>query len=219
LKSLRQQMEPAEQDGEWTQQMKLEKASFVPHGEPQNGTGFVEPRSFLRALSAMLGDNAVLVSDVGQHQIWAASSFNVKRGRFLTSGGLGTMGYSLPAAIGAKLAKPDRQVICVCGDGSFQMSLCELATLCESGADVKIILMQNTRLGMVWEIQNKRYAGRCPATQLEGDPDFVALAKAYGIRSALADSNDAAEHMARDMLNSKEPFLLVCRVDPCAPTL
>jgi acetolactate synthase I/II/III large subunit len=219
LKSLRQQMEPAEQDGEWTQQMKLEKASFVPHGEPQNGTGFVEPRSFLRALSAMLGDNAVLVSDVGQHQIWAASSFNVKRGRFLTSGGLGTMGYSLPAAIGAKLAKPDRQVICVCGDGSFQMSLCELATLCESGADVKIILMQNTRLGMVWEIQNKRYAGRCPATQLEGDPDFVALAKAYGIRSALADSNDAAEHMARDMLKSKEPFLLVCRVDPCAPTL
>ncbi|MFU0831993.1 MAG: Acetolactate synthase [Oscillospiraceae bacterium] len=219
LKSLRQQTEPTEQDSEWTQRVKREKAEFVPHGTPQNGTGFVEPRSFFRALSGMLDDNAIVVSDVGQNQIWAASSFNVKRGRFLTSGGLGTMGYSLPAAIGAKLGKPNRQVICVCGDGAFQMSLCELATLCESGADVKIILMQNTRLGMVWEIQNKRYAGRCPATQLEGDPDFVALAKAYGIRSALADSNDAAERMARDMIKSREPFLLVCRVDPCAPTL
>lgn len=219
LKSLRQQVEPAEQDSEWTQRMILEKAHFVPHGKPQNGTGFVEPRSFFRALSDMLEDNAILVSDVGQNQIWAASSFNVKRGRFLTSGGLGTMGYSLPAAIGAKLGKPNRQVICVCGDGAFQMALCELATLCESGANVKIILMQNTRLGMVWEIQNKRYAGRCPATQLEGDPNFVALAKAYGIRSALVDSNDAAERMARDMLASDEPFLLVCRVDPCAPTL
>ncbi|OCN01619.1 acetolactate synthase, large subunit, biosynthetic type [Clostridium sp. W14A] len=219
LKSLSQQMVPAGEDSAWTRRLKQERAEFVPHGTPQNGTGFVEPRSFFRAFSSLLREDAILVSDVGQHQIWAASSFNVKQGRFLTSGGLGTMGYSLPAAVGAKLAKPNRQVICICGDGAFQMSLCELATLVESGAEVKIILMQNTRLGMVWEIQNKWYEGRCPATQLTGDPDFVALAKAYGIRSALADSNDSAEHLAREMLEASGPFLLVCRVDPCAPTL
>lgn len=219
LRSLAQQMGPALGTGEWMRRLTQEKAEYVPRGTPQNGTGFVEPRSFFRALSAMLRENAILVSDVGQNQIWAASSFNVKLGRFLTCGGLGTMGYSLPAAIGAKLAKPHRQVICICGDGAFQMSMCELATLCESGADVKIVLMQNRRLGMVWELQNRHYEGRCPATELEGDPDFVALAGAYGIRSALADSNDSAERLAREMLESRGPFLLVCQVDPCAPTL
>lgn len=219
LKSLAQQACPAPDTEEWISGLTKEKERFLPHGAPQNGTGFVEPRSFFRALSSMLNENAILVSDVGQNQIWAASSFNVKQGRFLTSGGLGTMGYSLPASVGAKLAKPNRQVVCICGDGAFQMSLCELATLRESGADVKIILMQNQRLGMVWEIQNKRYEGRCPASELPGDPDFVALGKAYGIRSELADSNESAERLAREMLKSRESFLLVCRVDPCAPTL
>jgi acetolactate synthase-1/2/3 large subunit len=99
------------------------------------------------------------------------------------------------------------------------MSMCELATLCESGADIKIILMQNRRLGMVRELQDKLYEGRCPATELTGDPDFISLGRAYGIRSELADSNDSAERFAREMLKSREPFLLVCRVDPCAPTL
>lgn len=219
LKSLAQQIGTAPETGEWVRRLTCEKAEFVPHGEPQNGTGFVEPRSFFRTLSTMMEENAILISDVGQNQIWAASSFNVKLGRFLTSGGLGTMGYSLPAAIGAKLAKPGRQVICICGDGAFQMSMCELATLCESGADIKIILMQNRRLGMVRELQDKLYEGRCPATELTGDPDFIALGRAYGIRSELADSNDSAERLAREMLESREPFLLVCRVDPSAPTL
>lgn len=219
LKSLAQQMGSAPETGDWTRRLMREKAEFVPHGAPQNGTGFVEPRSFFRALSSMMQENAILISDVGQNQIWAASSFNVKLGRFLTSGGLGTMGYSLPAAVGAKLAKPHRQVVCICGDGAFQMAMCELATLRESGAEVKIVLMRNSRLGMVWELQKKLYEGRCPATELTGDPDFVALAGAYGIRSALADSNDSAERLAREMLESSGPYLLVCRVDPCAPTL
>ena len=203
----------------WTDRVRKEKESYVPHGTPENGTGYVEPRSFVRTLSGMMREDAILVADVGQNQIWAANNFNVKEGRFLTSGGLGTMGYALPAAIGAKFAKPRRQVVCICGDGAFQMSMCELGTLCQDRVDVKIILMQNGRLGMVREVQKKMYGGRCIATSLDGSPDFVKLASAYGIGSALADSNESAERLAREMLSSKEPFLLVCRVSPDTPTI
>lgn len=203
---------------EWTAELLRRKEEYIPLPAP-GGTGFVEPRPFLRALSGRMREKAVLVADVGQSQIWSAASFGGKLGRFLTSGGLGTMGYALPAAVGAKLAKPDRQVVCVCGDGAFQMSMCELATLRASGADVKIILFQNGRLGMVREIQNKLYEGRCPATTLTGDPDYVKLAGAYGIPAALADSNAAAERAAEKMLSAPGPFLLVCRVGPEAPTL
>ena len=219
LKSLEQQLPEAAGGGGWTERLRREKTERAPGGAPENGTGFVEPQSFFRSLSGIMEENAILVADVGQNQIWAAANFNVKLGRFLTSGGLGTMGYSLPAAIGAKLAKPNRQVVCICGDGAFQMSMCELATLRESGADIKIVLMQNRRLGMVWEIQNKLYEGRCPASELPGDPDFTVLAGAYGIRAALADSNEAALRCAKEMLEGEGPFLLVCRVDPDAPTL
>ena len=202
---------------EWVDRVKKEKAAFVPKGSPRED--FVDPRSFLRTLSAMMEPNAILCADVGQNQIWTANSFNVKEGRFLTSGGLGTMGYALPAAIGAKLAKPRRQVVCVCGDGAFQMSMCELATLKQTGTAVKIILMENERLGMVWEVQTKQYESRHAATELSGDPDFVRLAEAYGIPACEAHSNTEAEHAAKHMLETDGPFLLVCRVDPDEPTL
>ena len=204
---------------EWIDQVLKYKADYVPLGEPDNTSGFVEPRSFMRALSRMMDENAILVSDVGQNQIWAVRNFNVKEGRFLTSGGLGTMGYALPAAIGAKLAKPNRQVLCICGDGSFQMAMCELGTLCQEHVNLKIILMQNDRLGMVKEIQGKLYGNRFIATTLDGNPDFVKLAEAYGIRAALASSNEQAEQLAKEMFATDEAFLLVCRVNPDAPTI
>lgn len=218
LRSLTSQVD-GRAPAEWTDRVLRDKAAYVPHGAPENGTGCVEPRSFIRDLSGMMREDAILVSDVGQNQIWAANNFNVKEGRFLTSGGLGTMGYALPAAVGAKLAKPRRQVVCICGDGAFQMSMCELGTLCQNRVDVKIVLMQNGRLGMVREVQKKLYGGRCIATSLDGDPDFVKLASAYGLEAALADSNDRARELARGMLASKGPFLLVCRVNPDTPTI
>ncbi len=204
---------------EWIDCVLKYKADYVPAGEPENGTGFVEPRSFMRTLSRMMDENAILVSDVGQNQIWAARNFNVKEGRFLTSGGLGTMGYALPAAIGAKLAKPNRQVLCICGDGSFQMAMCELGTLCQEQVNVKIIIMQNDRLGMVKEIQGRLYGSRYIATTLSGNPDFVKLAQAYGIQAGFADSNDQAEQLAKKMFESEKAFILVCRVNPDAPTI
>ena len=202
---------------EWVALVEKTAASYVPKGRPRGD--FVEPRSFLRALSARMEPNAILCADVGQNQIWAANHFNGKEGRFLTTGGLGTMGYALPAAVGAKLAKPNRQVVCVCGDGAFQMSECELGTLVQTGADVKIVLMRNDRLGMVWEIQTKQYGGRHAATGLAGGPDFVKLAGAYGIPAEEAGSNAEAEAAAERMLAHRGPYLLVCRVDPDEPTL
>ena len=179
----------------------------------------MEPRVFIRDLSSMMEEDAILVADVGQNQIWCARNFNVKEGRFLTSGGLGTMGYSIPAAMGAKIAKPHRQVVAVCGDGSFQMSMCELGTICQHKVPVKIIVMENGRLGMVREVQDRLYEGRHMATILDGDPDFVALAKAYGIRSSRAESNAEARRLAAEMLECQEPYILVCRVDPETPTI
>lgn len=204
---------------EWIEQVLRYKAEYKPEGVPENGAGFVEPRSFIRALSKKMDENAILVSDVGQNQIWAARNFNVKEGRFLTSGGLGTMGYALPAALGAKLAKPHRQVLCICGDGSFQMAMCELGTLCQNDINVKIILMQNDRLGMVREVQKRQFGANYIATTLDGNPDFVKLAEAYGIKAALATSNEQAEQLAGEMLASDKAFILVCRVHADTPTI
>ena len=134
--------------------------------------------------------DAVLCADVGQNQIWSANNFAVRDGRFLTSGGMGTMGYSIPCAVGAKLASPKRQVCAVCGDGSFQMSMMELGTVCQEGLDLKIVIMHNTRLGMVRELQDRLYSCRHSAVYLDGSPDFVAVAKAYGIPAVAVSSNE-----------------------------
>ena len=202
---------------EWLDRTLEYKNSYPARGEAQENS--VEPRVFIRDLSAMMEENAILVADVGENQIWCARNFNVKEGRFLTSGGLGTMGYSVPAAIGAKLAKPHRQVVAVCGDGSFQMSMCELGTLCQEGVAVKIIVMENGVLGMVKEFQDRLYGRRHMATVLNGNPDFVQLAQAYGIPAARAESNAQAKELARRMLDEPGPFLLVCRVDPEVPSI
>lgn len=202
---------------QWLETLRSYKQKYPPRGEAR--TDFVEPRVFIRDLSAMMEDDAILVADVGQNQIWSARNFNVKEGRFLTSGGLGTMGYSIPAAVGAKLAKPKRQVVAICGDGSFQMSMCELGTICQDQVDVKIILMQNNRLGMVKDIQERLYNQHYIATTLNGNPDFVKLAQAYGIQARLASGNEEAKAYAAEMLNTKGPFLLVCQVDPDTPNI
>ncbi len=202
---------------EWIDRVLSYKKAYLPRGEARIDS--VEPRVFIRDLSAMMQDNAILVADVGQNQIWSSKNFNVKEGRFLTTGGLGTMGYALPAAIGAKLAKPNRQVVAICGDGAFQMSMCELGVLCQYGIDIKLIIMQNNRLGMVKELQDKLYGGRHEATILDGNPDFVKLAQAYGIESACASSNEEAKRLAAKMLESPKAYILVCRVDPDTPTI
>ncbi len=203
---------------DWVDDLKQKKAEHTPVF--QSIPGQVDPRNFMRTLSEEVSkrSKAILVADVGENQIWSANNFAFKGGRFLTSGGLGTMGYSLGAALGAKIAKPERQVFAVCGDGAFQMMMCELATLVQHDIPVKVVIMQNNRLGMVRELQDKLYDGRYSGVMLDGSPDFVKLAQAYGIESErIEDDRDVIAGIDK-MLNSSKPYVLVCRVAEDIPS-
>lgn len=192
---------------------------FYQHRAPSAHAGdWTDPALFLRELCRRLEPGAVLAADVGQNQIWAARQFQVPFGRFLTSGGMGTMGYAIPAALGAKIAAPERQTVAVCGDGSFQMSMMELATLRQHGAGVKLIVFSNNRLGMVREFQQRQY-GRTEAVALDGSPDFLTIAAAYGF-PAFRVERDAEIPAALDALFRGEgTALLEVRVSPDEPTL
>ena len=202
---------------QWQEAVKSWKKSFFR--TPPKFDGFVEPRALVAKLSSMLRSKAILVADVGQNQIWCANNFMIREGRFLTTGGMGTMGYSIPASVGVKFARPGRDVVVVCGDGSFQMSMNELATIVGNNLAIKIIIMRNHRLGMVRELQDFNYHKRHSATILEGDPDFQKIAEAYGIDHAEANSNEEAEEILREVVKSDKPFILVCNVYPDTPSI
>ena len=176
--------------------------------------GFINPKDFLHRLSQRLPEDAIYVADVGQNQIWSANHIAIQKGRFLTSGGMGTMGYSIPAAIGAKLAAPEQMVIAACGDGSFQMQMMELATICQDQVNVKMILFRNNKLGMVKEIQKNAYGERYIATNLDGSPDFLTLVSAYGIPCRRVSDIAQAEEAIEAFLSAQGPYLLECIVDP-----
>ena len=141
-----------------------------------------EPYGIIRSVAALAEAGAVITSDVGQHQMWAAQAFPFTWPRqWLTSGGLGTMGFGLPAAIGAALALPERAVICFSGDGSLLMNLQELATAAEENVNVKVILLNNAHLGLVRQQQQLFYGGRYHASRFHAEPDFAAIARGFGL--------------------------------------
>lgn len=179
--------------------------------------GFVSPPAFMRLLGSKLEDDAITCVDVGQNQLWAGKHLPHKHGRFLTSGGLGTMGYAIPCAVGVKIAVPERQVVAICGDGSFQMAMNELSALVAGNLDVKICLLQNNVLGLVHQIQNKAYSGAF-GVHLDGSPDFPTIAKAYGIPCAKVEDDAGLEEAFDTMLKSKGPYLLIANVHPDATT-
>ncbi len=181
--------------------------------------GYVNPKWFIRTLDKYLPEKSVIVADVGQNQIWTAANISLKQGRFLTSGGMGTMGYSLPAAIGAKCADKDAEVIAVCGDGSFQMQFMELATAVQHGINVKVIVMRNRYLGMVREVQERTYGNRLVGVSLDGSPDFCKVAEAYGIGNMLADSEESAVKGIKRLISSDKPFLLEVAVPELEKTI
>ena len=141
------------------------------------------PQQLIETVSKLVDDDTIVVTDVGQHQMWAAQFFNSRKPRqFLTSGGLGTMGYGLPAAMGAKLAKPEHKVVVFTGDGSVMMNIQELATMADNNIDVKIVLLHNSVLGMVYQWQKLFYGHRFSNTIMDTKVDFVKLAEAMGIK-------------------------------------
>ena len=149
------------------------------------------------------------MTEVGQHQMWAAQYIDRGLPRtFITSGGLGTMGFGFPAAIGAALGCPGKQVVCVAGDGSFQMNLQEMATAVACGAPVKVLLMDNRCLGMVHQWQKLFYGERYSATLMDAVPDFTKLAEAYGWRGERVEDPGQVEGAIARMLASEEPYLL-----------
>jgi len=167
----------------------------------------MRPYGIIRHTAAMLPDDAIICTDVGQHQMWVAQAYPFTRPRqWLTSGGLGTMGFGMPAAIGAALAAPDRTVVCFSGDGSLLMNLQELATAAEQEVNIKIVLLNNSHLGLVRQQQHLFYGKRYCASRFVAQTDFVAIARGFGV-SAI----DLCE--ARDPVASLEQAIR--RPGPC----
>jgi acetolactate synthase-1/2/3 large subunit len=203
--------DPARKSNDWPDLLQSKKEALKLDYAPRNFG--INPKAFVNLLSKSLPEDHIYCADVGQNQIWSAANCEVRSGRFLTSGGMGTMGYSIPAAIGAKLADPEKTVVAVCGDGSFQMSMMELATICQNNVDVKIVVMKNNKLGLVKEIQKKSYKNNEMAVDLSGSPDLVSIARAYGIPSHSVDNMEAAEKAVAELIRCKGPYLLECIVD------
>lgn len=186
--------------------------------DPAGLRGSLDPNAFVRLLCERLPGGSIYVADVGQNQIWSARNYGAD-GRFLTTGGMGTMGYAIPAAVGAKLAAPGRTVVAVCGDGSFQMSMNELATIRQHDVPVKLVVMRNGKLGLVREIQKNDFGGREVAADLAGSPDFGIIAEAYGIPHMRLASTEAAGEAVDRMLGNGGPFVLECVIDPEVGTI
>ena len=171
--------------------------------------GCIMPQQLIETVSELAADDAIIVTDVGQHQMWAAQYYDAKEPRrFLTSGGLGTMGYGLPAAIGAKVARPGQQVILFTGDGSIMMNCQEMATAAANGVAVKIIVVHNRVLGMVTQWQRMFYDKHYSQTLLPGSTDFVKLAEAMGVRACRLQDPASLKADLAAALTSDAPMLI-----------
>ena len=172
--------------------------------------GAIAPEVVLSHLSDKLDPEASIVTtEVGQHQMWAHQNIHREHARtFLSSGGLGTMGFGFPAAIGAKVGCPEDEVVCIAGDGSFQMNSQEMATAAINKVGVKVLIMDNRALGMVHQWQRLFYNERYSFTELDANPDFVKLADAYGWQAACISKPEEIDKALDAMLSAKGPYLL-----------
>ncbi len=185
----------------------IDKELHPTQGEP------LKMGEVVRAVSDATCGNAILVTDVGQNQMAALRYFQFKQKRsVVTSGGAGTMGFGIPAAIGAKIAAPDRTVCLFCGDGGFQMTMQELGTIIQEKTGVKMILLNNNYLGMVRQQQELFFSRRYSSTPML-NPDFCAVAKAYGIATSHVTKRDELSDAVKDMLKDDKPYLLVVEIE------
>ena len=184
-----------------------------PLAPPADEDGVIRPQSLIRAVGRAAGDEAVIVTDVGQHQMWAAQFIVSRRPRhFLSSGGLGTMGYGLPAALGAQVGRPEARVVLITGDGSFQMNIQELATIRENNLPVKVIIVNNGCLGMVRQWQEFFYHRRYSQTIWKFMPDFAVIAGGYGLPGRRISDPAEVGPALEELFNTPGPGLLDCRV-------
>jgi acetolactate synthase-1/2/3 large subunit len=188
------------------------KNSFGYHQEKRH----IKPQHALRRLNAALAKkDFYITTDVGQHQMWAAQHILYdKPNRWMTSGGLGTMGYGFPAAIGVQIAHPKQPVVCVTGEASFMMCLQELSTAVQYRLPVKILILNNQYMGMVRQWQEMFYSSRYSESYMDALPDFVAMAEAFGLKGIRCKAPEKLDAALREMLDHKGPVLLDCWVDP-----
>ncbi|MEK3903026.1 biosynthetic-type acetolactate synthase large subunit [Paenibacillus sp. FSL R7-0179] len=200
LKGIEEQVHPVE-DPAWEEQIALwrkRKAKVSREPNPK-----LSPQEVIRCLQKATAGDAIIATDVGQHQIWTATHYEFTEARsFLTSGGLGTMGYGLPAAIGAAVAFPERDVVCITGDGSFQMNMQEIMTAVDHGLNVKVAIFKNGYLGMVRQWQ-QLFLGRRYSSVRISSPDFVALAKSFGAHGFRARTLAEAEQIIEQALHTE----------------
>jgi acetolactate synthase-1/2/3 large subunit len=196
---------------EWLERIAQWKASR-PLAYQQGET--IKPQYVVEQVHALTRGEAIITTEVGQNQMWAAQFYRFNRpNHFITSGGLGTMGFGLPAAIGAQIACPDKTVIDIAGDGSIQMNIQEMATAVQYNLPVKIVILNNGYLGMVRQWQELFYGGRYSSTRMNVAPDFVKLAEAYGAMGLRATRPEEVSAVLREGLSAPRPVLMDFTVD------
>ncbi len=195
----------------------LSRIAELEREHPLRLPGLDDPRShygLIQAVADALDDGAIVSTDVGQHQMWAAQAYPLRRPRqWLTSGGLGTMGFGLPAALGAALAAPEATVVCFSGDGSLLMNIQELATAAEEGLNVKLILMNNGSLGLVHQQQTLFYGERIYASRFRAAPDFIGIARGFGIDALDLDACADPRAALATVLHAPGPCLIHASID------
>ncbi|MDY3828716.1 MAG: biosynthetic-type acetolactate synthase large subunit [Clostridium sp.] len=173
----------------------------------------IHPVNLINFLSDTLKEDSIICTDVGQHQMWTAQRYEFKKPKtLLTSGGLGTMGFGLPAAIGASLINPDKDVVCISGDGSILMNIQELATLADHNLNVKLIILDNHYLGLVHQQQQLFYNKHYMASEFISNPDFETIAKGFGINSITFNDNNFSQEKFKEILSQKGPYVITIEI-------
>ena len=211
LASLNEQPDSPPDISEWREQLQSYQMNFPLWYSKSNPT--MAPQRLIELVFQETGGKAIITTDVGQHQMWAAQYYAFDSpNRWVTSGGLGTMGFGFPAAIGAQLAEPNETVIALVGDGGFQMTLQELSVLQELKLPVKVIIVNNQSLGMVRQWQEAFYGKRYSHSLIPIQPDFVKLAESYEIRGFRVEEESDFKRVLRESLQMNGPVLIDCRV-------